>query len=80
MPQRAEGPVLLVEDNREASAGHDETSGLPQLLARDALSELWGSPEIRVHFDRDCARVCGHEWVERCSEGPLRPAAGVDPE
>ena len=40
--------------------------------------------EIRVHFDRDCARVhggdhfhrlcrCGNEWVERCSEGPYTP-------
>ena len=40
--------------------------------------------EIRVHFDRDCAEVrgdhfhrlcrCGHRWLERCSENPVRAA------
>jgi len=43
-----------------------------------------GRYEIRVHFDRDCARVrgdhfhrlcpCGHEWLERCSEHPVSAA------
>jgi hypothetical protein len=48
-----------------------------------------GRREIRVHFDRDCTEVtggdhfhricpCGHRWVERTSEGPLRAGARVN--
>jgi hypothetical protein len=44
-----------------------------------------GRGPIRVHFDRDCARargdhyhrlcLCGHEWIERCSEWAAPVAA-----
>lgn len=59
---------------------------LPPFSNQRARCSRCGSrAEIRVHFDRGCAIVrsgdhfhrlcrCGHEWVERCSEGPHVPA------
>lgn len=57
---------------------------LPPFSNQRGCPSCGARQEIRVHFDRDCARVrggdhfhrlcpCGHEWVERCSEGPYVP-------
>jgi hypothetical protein len=88
------GPQLRRVDLRRGARGSfDGRATTPDILAGPLdvatlppFSNQRGCPrcdvrcEIRVHLDRDCARVrgdhfhrmcrCGHEWLEQCGERP----------
>jgi hypothetical protein len=63
--------------------GPVDEATLPPFSNQDGCPHCGRRGPIRVHFDRDCARVggehfhrigtCGHEWLERCSARPLAP-------
>ena len=76
---RAGDPVRGVVDPRMPDVRVEAASLPPFSNQRAVCAECGSRREIRVHFDRNCAdasgdhfhRVCrcGHQWVERCSEG-----------